>query len=186
MTLESAKLCFRHSQNTTVHPKTKAVSNNTSTELFHRQCDNKGPTLTIVAANHGFIFGGYNAQSWVPNFTYSEAPSSFLFCLKRPRGIADPTGALTLQPPFVLPVKPVMGHLAIKNSDEQFSPGWGEANKQDLFIAYKNLDDSYCRVGNIYQVPSQFKHLSEFEQWSLLAGRPNNWEVKEVEVYAVN
>jgi hypothetical protein len=28
-----------------------------------------------------------------------------------------------------------------------------------------------------------FRHLPELEQWSLLAGRPNNWEVKDVEVF---
>ena len=37
----------------------------------------------------------------------------------------------------------------------------------------------------MYEVPLQFRHLNEMEQWSLLAGRPNNWEVKEVEVYAI-
>ena len=150
MNLESAKLCFRHSQNIVENVKTKVQTNITTPELFHKQCDNKGPTLTLVSANYGFIFGGYNSTSWIPNYTYSTAPNSFIFSLRRPRGIPDPTGALTLNAPFVLPLKPLQDQIAIKNAAEDFSPGWGETNKQDLFIAYKNLDDSYCRVGNVY------------------------------------
>ena len=30
---------------------------------FHRQCDNKGPTVTIIKVNN-YIFGGYTDVSW--------------------------------------------------------------------------------------------------------------------------
>ncbi|EFC45628.1 predicted protein [Naegleria gruberi] len=32
--------------------------------IFHSLCDNKGPTITIVKANTGAIFGGYTSISW--------------------------------------------------------------------------------------------------------------------------
>jgi hypothetical protein len=86
----------------------------------------------------------------VPNFSYTEAKDAFLFCLRRPRGIPDTAGELTLNAPFVCKVKPKQEGMAIKQGDEKYSPGFGETNKQDLLITYKNLDDSYCRVGNIY------------------------------------
>lgn len=162
------------------------VISTTSPELFHKQCDYKGPTITLVSANYGFIFGAYSPIGWVPEFCYADTTESFIFCLRRPRGIPDHKGDLTLNAPFVCHVKPNQNKMAIKQSEEKYSPGFGETNKCDLMITYKGLENSYCRVGNIYEVPWQFRHLPEMEQWSILAGRPTNWEVQEVEVYAVN
>ena len=34
-----------------------------SAQDFHRQCDNKGPTVVLVKAND-YIFGGYTDQNW--------------------------------------------------------------------------------------------------------------------------
>ncbi len=31
---------------------------------FHKQCNNKGPTLIIIKSSEGWIFGGYTTQSW--------------------------------------------------------------------------------------------------------------------------
>ena len=31
---------------------------------FHRYCDNKGPTLTLIHTNKGKIFGGYTPINW--------------------------------------------------------------------------------------------------------------------------
>ena len=31
---------------------------------FHKHCDNKGPTVTIIKSEHGKIFGGYTTVSW--------------------------------------------------------------------------------------------------------------------------
>jgi hypothetical protein len=174
--IESSKLIFRHTDNN-VTDKVMRVSNTTTPELFHKCCDNKGPTLTLISANFGFLFGAYSPVSWISEFCYSETYESFLFCLRRPRGIPDQNGELTLQAPFICRVKPNQGGMAIKQSEEKYSPGFGETNKCDLLIAYKSMDNSYCRVGNIYEVPWQFRHLPEMEQWSIMAGRPTNWEV---------
>ena len=42
---------------------------------------------------------------------------------------------------------------AIKNSEEEYSPGFGEANISDLFIAFKNPANSYSMLGNVYKCP---------------------------------
>ncbi len=34
---------------------------------FHRECDNKGPTITIIKCKSGKICGGYNPTSWSTN-----------------------------------------------------------------------------------------------------------------------
>lgn len=45
------KLCYR------------ATSYGWSSETFHRNCDDLGPTVTIIRA-HGYTFGGYTDISW--------------------------------------------------------------------------------------------------------------------------
>ena len=104
-TLVSSKLIFRHSDNN-VTDKVMRVTSTTTPELFHKACDNKGPTLTLISANYGFVFGAYSPIGWVPEFCYSETNESFIFCLRRPRGIPDAKGELTLNAPFVCHVKP--------------------------------------------------------------------------------
>ena len=50
---------------------------------FHNKCDNKGPTITLIKNDKGFIFGGYSSISWINdnNDTFHSAPDSFLFTL---------------------------------------------------------------------------------------------------------
>lgn len=54
---------------------------------FHRQCDNRGPTVTIIKDNHGNIFGGYTSVSWDQSGDYYHDPSAFLFTLQNTHGI---------------------------------------------------------------------------------------------------
>ncbi|KAF9355373.1 hypothetical protein BGX26_006653 [Mortierella sp. AD094] len=51
---------------------------------FHMACDQRGPTLTVVRADNGTIFGGYNSSSWSshPTGVYSTSRVNFLFTLK--------------------------------------------------------------------------------------------------------
>lgn len=93
-------------------------------------------------------------MSYVPSFCYSETKESFIFSLRRARGISDAFGKLKDYGPFICPVKLKQTKMAIKQSEQDYSPGFGETNKCDLFLAFKNLDMSYCRIGNIYQVPA--------------------------------
>ena len=65
---------------------------------FHRRCDNKGATLTVIKSMEGWIFGGYNpidwktpedsrSSSWGSSTSkYSDCSNSFVFTLKNPNG----------------------------------------------------------------------------------------------------
>lgn len=50
----------------------------------------------------------------------------------------------------------------------------------DLFIAYKNLGNSYSMLGNVYKLPKGYKGDT------FLAGKHNDWVVEEVEVWAIS
>jgi hypothetical protein len=51
--------------------------------VFHRKCDLKGPTITIVALADGRIFGGYASTPWQAGTTgkYADDGSAFIFSL---------------------------------------------------------------------------------------------------------
>jgi hypothetical protein len=55
-----------------------------SAQNFHAMCDEQGPTLTLVKANGGFIFGGYNPQSWLSDFMYTSTDEAYLFQIHSP------------------------------------------------------------------------------------------------------
>ncbi|TNV80533.1 hypothetical protein FGO68_gene11154 [Halteria grandinella] len=48
---------------------------------FHRLCDNKGPTITIIKTNCGRTIGGYTAQNWDQSSSYKNDSSAWLFNL---------------------------------------------------------------------------------------------------------
>ncbi len=53
---------------------------------FHRCCDSKGSTMTIIQSNN-YLFGGYAKISWNCDGTYNHDPAAFLFTLTNPYGI---------------------------------------------------------------------------------------------------
>ena len=136
---------------------------------FHEKCNNKGPTLTIIKTNDGHIFGGYNPISWINEAMYNECDDSFIFSLSDGMNIK----------PIKCPLKKYMKKYAIKQNENMYSPGWGEVDNADLFISYKNLDNSYSNLGRCYKVPKNV------DPNSFLAGKSSKWGIEEVEVFAV-
>ena len=55
-------------------------------KAFHKACDAKGPTVTIVRCTNGYIFGGYNPGSWTSYGGHKRAENAFLFSLVNPVG----------------------------------------------------------------------------------------------------
>ena len=125
--------------------------------------------IIFVKANAGHIFGGYNPCSWVSDFSYSETSESYLFSVTNSKG----------RKPIRCPIRKSKRDHAIKQNESKYSPAFGEANVSDLFIAFKNLSNSYSMLGNVYKCP--FKEDGE----TFLAGKKKEWVVDEVEVWAI-
>jgi hypothetical protein len=77
--------------------------------VFHRRCDNKGPTVVLVRDTEGWIFGGYSAIPWKESGRFQEdsSGSSFIFTLKNPHGtppqkflLKDPQKAIYCYPNY--------------------------------------------------------------------------------------
>ena len=68
---------------------------------------------------------------------------------------------------------------AIKQNESKYSPGFGEANNSDLFIAFRKLQNSYSRLGNVYRWPSNH------DPSTFLAGSETGWNITEIEVWSI-
>ncbi|DBB04661.1 TPA: hypothetical protein ACH3X1_012724 [Trebouxia sp. C0004] len=55
------------------------------TANFHRCCDGKGPTITIVQRSDGRCYGGYASQSWTSTEAGYTIPMPFFFASTRMR-----------------------------------------------------------------------------------------------------
>src|SRR5690606_3164441 len=64
----------------------KGTRDSFSAFSFHAMCDNKGPTITIIKAKNGYIFGGYTPIDWNCSNTYASDNRSFLFSLVNAKG----------------------------------------------------------------------------------------------------
>ncbi|WAR29772.1 IFI44-like protein [Mya arenaria] len=50
--------------------------------VFHRKCDNQGPTVTVLYNPHGSVFGGYAGVSWQSSVGFhTEDNTAFIFQL---------------------------------------------------------------------------------------------------------
>ena len=57
-------------------------------DTFHNRCNNKGPTITLIKNEKGYIFGGYASIDWTSSGNYKTAPDSFIFTLTNMYNIA--------------------------------------------------------------------------------------------------
>lgn len=55
-----------------------------SADMFHLNCDNKGPSLVIIKSNFGNIFGGYSSKGWrsTMNKTWIKDENAFLYLIE--------------------------------------------------------------------------------------------------------
>ena len=99
-------------------------------------------------------------MSWQNDFSYSETMDAYLF------SVTDGQG----RKPVRCPVKESKKQFAIKQNEAKYSPAFGEANISDLFIAFKNLSNSYSMLGGAYKLPRTAPDGETF-----LAGRKKDW-----------
>jgi hypothetical protein len=141
-----------------------------STELFHNLCDNKGPTLMLVKTATGHIFGAFNSLSFKSVSKYELSNENFLFSITDGR----------LRRPMRCKLVKQLAEYALKQSNELYSPGFGISNDHDLFIAFRRLNNSYSHLGKVYKCPKGY------EPKNFLAGKENQWDILDIEVFAIN
>ena len=65
----------------------KASRDGFAASTFHKRCNNKGPTMTIIQSNNNYLFGGYTSIPWTSDGPAKTDTTAFLFTLTNPHNI---------------------------------------------------------------------------------------------------
>ena len=137
---------------------------------FHRLCDYKGPTVTLIKSVGDCVFGGYSYVSWDSSSGYTESPNAFLF-------VFVSTGLGTT--PFRGSIFQNSGHAIFAHSG--YGPTFGSGH--DLFIGSNSNSnaDSYINWGGTYELPGGYTHGGNGRTW--ICGY--RFQTTEIEVFAL-
>jgi hypothetical protein len=149
-------------------------------EEFHRRCDGRANTLTVILDTDGNVFGGFTPVEWesrVPNSPFDssncwkgdDSLRSFLFTLRNPHCV----------PPRKLTLKKENKEKAIF-CDSNFCGGFGR--RCDLVARDNcNNNDSYARIGS-YWGNAAYENDIRFVYFLT---RAETFRVKEIEVFEI-
>ncbi|XP_068761361.1 uncharacterized protein [Montipora capricornis] len=119
----------------------RAKTDGWSVSTFHRNCDGKGPTVTIIKVG-SYIFGGYTDVSWSSSCAHASSSKPFIYSLYNINGHA----------PVKLQIKSGRQSYAIY-SCSRFGPSFGGGT--DIYIsnnaASNRISHTYC--GHTYPLP---------------------------------
>jgi len=139
----------------------------TAGSIFHKKCDNKGPTLCLYKNEKGYIFGGYASISWTSDGTTHEAKNSFIFTLTNVHG-TEPTKF------------PSKDKLNVYHNPSR-GPNFG--NNNDIRV-FDNYLDSKCR----FNFPTNYDDILNKGK-SIFTGDLNNnntdAKINEIEVFQI-
>ena len=134
---------------------------------FHKKCDNKGETITLIKNEKGNIFGGYASIPWKSKGNYRSAPDSFLFTLTNIYG-TEPT------------------KLPSKNDQQEvyhssYGPIFGSGNDLGIY-------QDFIKKGGWSGFPFTYQD-SIGKGKSIFTGDPNNnnsnFKIKEIEIFKI-
>ena len=135
---------------------------------FHQNCDNQGPTVTVLYNQPGSIYGGYTAASWSQSGDYCEDDNAFMFRLQY-------NGAVVANK---FPCK--QDRYAIRDTGN-YGPTFGSGH--DLHSFSGTINDA----GEYYPLNGYFRIGHTFDTQGISSGQINNdtMNVTELEVYKV-
>jgi hypothetical protein len=138
------------------------TTNGALSETFHDLCNNRGPSVTIIKLDNGFIFGGYNDYSWTSNSTYNTG-NGFIF-------------SITNQKRY-----PVIDNSKATYHDVSYGPTFGSGHD---FIVGSDMDLNYCNFPHAYSRDGITSDPSD-EACQELAGinRLSASQIAEIEVW---
>jgi len=147
---------------------------------FHKKCDGKYSTLTIIKAkSSSYIFGGYSEAEWQSFGGDKYDPNAFIFSLTNKDNkpckinVSDPNKAIYCSSSY----GPIFGGSYLEKEIKWIS---GDIRVTDN----GNLNtDNVSNLGDAYKHPSYL--LGSKEANSFLAGT-QNFQIEEIEVYQSN
>jgi hypothetical protein len=135
---------------------------------FHRLCDNKEATVTVIRSKQGYEFGGYADQSWHSSNGCVESSSAFLFSLLRPLSSVA----------MKLPLNGTNNHKAMFCGSSQ-CPVFGGGHDILVYDSSNTNSSSCFNLGYSYTLPDGIKVGKTFFTGAY------NFQASEVEVFRV-
>jgi hypothetical protein len=134
---------------------------------FHRLCEHKGATVTVIRSKEGYVFGGYVDQSWNCSKGWVASSSAFLFSLVRP------SSSVAMK----LPLNGRANEYAMR-CNSLCGPTFGGGFDIVVWDSANN-SDSRTNLGHSYTLPDGIKDGSTFFTGA------RYFQASEVEVYRV-
>ena len=140
---------------------------------FHKACDDRGPTVTVLYNIHGSVFGGYTSLAWTTDGGWTRDAQAFLFQL------AFSYKKLSRKFPSNTKKNRTVYHNSI------LGPLFGPGN--DLCVVYNTVVDPVNTVYSLNKASGGMKPSDSFVYDGVRAADINNgtMDVVEVEVYSV-
>jgi hypothetical protein len=135
---------------------------------FHRLCDNKGATVTVIRSNEGYVLGGYVDQSWRSSIGWIASSSAFLFSL------VHPSSSVAMK----LPLNGTNNECAMFCSS-LCGPAFGGGHDIAVCDPANTNSNSYTNLGDSYTLPDGIKDGKTFFTGAY------HFQASEVEVYRV-
>ena len=137
----------------------KASINGDTSEIFHKICDGKGPTVTIVKSKNGHIFGGYLTVPFSSDRKSHSDDKAFLF-------------SLTNLKKFKI--------IEVDHAVHHYDKGWGP------YIGYKDSCDLAIKSECLSNKKSKCDPTSyDFKREELIGTKEKCFEVEDYEIYLV-
>ena len=114
------------------------ATDNVDVDEFHRKCDAKGPTVTILQGKHNCFFGGYTSKNWSSQ--------------KKARAVTDETAFLFTMDDnenakcYFLPIRTDKINVAI-TCDQKYGPTFGGKGNYDLKTFKQGKNNSEYKNG---------------------------------------
>ena len=139
----------------------RATRDGDDPSIFHRYCDNKGPTIFFAEYN-GYRYGGYTSISWEsPNSVeYKRDDKAFVFSINNKR-------------------KFVSNHDNIIQ-EKAHGPAFGSRDLSELWISDKALSRSSCGI-----IPKYFDFTIK-DMINIDSLKQQDYKVKDYEVFSVS
>ena len=140
---------------------------------FHKKCDNKGPTVTLIKSEEEYIFGGYTSISWSNGYDICLDNNSFIFTL---------INMYNLNP---IKFKPKSkGYICHSKYDE---PNFGNEERLLRKIYDIRIGDYFKNKLSYSEFPNIYEDISGKGK-SIFIGKNNdgNFKVIEIEVFGLS
>lgn len=86
---------FKNSKLSKLHLIYRATENGDSPESFHKYCDKKGPTLTLIKLSDKNILGGYLSKNWEEEISDSYDDNIFYINVTKKKKYTKKNGVIT-------------------------------------------------------------------------------------------